>query len=60
MIKREGLSADCTLNPMLTIGIMMTGKEHPCDRCNMDRKKCRGYQRIDEEEEGDRKRQRTL
>ena len=43
--KREGLSADCTLSPMLAVGILMMGKEHPCDRCNMDRKKCRGYPR---------------
>ena len=44
---REGLSADCTLNPGLVIAIMMGGKEHPCDRCNMDRKVCRGYPRKD-------------
>jgi len=43
--KREGLSADCTLNPWVVMAIVTEGKEHPCDRCNMDRKECRGYPR---------------
>ena len=43
--KREGLSADCTLGPMVVAAIILGGKEHPCDRCNKDRKKCRGYPR---------------
>ena len=32
---REGLSSDCKLDPLIIIAIMMGGKEHPCDRCNM-------------------------
>ncbi len=44
--KREGLSADCTLAPGVAMAISMGGKEHPCDRCNMDRAVCRGYPRI--------------
>lgn len=47
--KREGLSSRCTLEPMLVLAIMAGGREHPCDRCNMDRKVCRGYPRKDEE-----------
>jgi len=43
---REGLSADCTLDPMIVMAIMMSGKEHPCDRCNKDRNICRGYPRL--------------
>ena len=43
--KREGLSADCTLDKMVVMAIMTEGREHPCDRCNMDRKICRGYPR---------------
>lgn len=43
---REGISADCTLDPMIVMAIMMSGREHPCDRCNMDRKVCRGYPRL--------------
>lgn len=43
---REGLSADCTLDPMIVMAIMMGGREHPCDRCNKDRKVCRGYPRL--------------
>lgn len=45
---REGLSADCKLDPILIMALMMGGQEHPCDRCNMDRKECRGYPRLDE------------
>ncbi len=47
-MKREDLSSDCKLDPLLTIAIMMGGIEHPCDRCNMDRKECRGYPRLEE------------
>ena len=43
--KREGLSADCTLDKLVVMAIIMEGREHPCDRCNMDRKICRGYPR---------------
>jgi hypothetical protein len=43
---RQGLSSDCTLNPMVTIAILMGGIEHPCDRCNEDRNKCRGFPRL--------------
>ena len=46
---RKGLSSDCTLEPMIVLAIMMGGREHPCDRCNMDREKCRGYPRLDEQ-----------
>lgn len=42
---REGLSPDCTLNPMLVIAIAAEGREHPCDRCNMDRDVCKGFPR---------------
>jgi len=38
---QEGLSADCKLG-VLAVGVAMTG-EHPCDRCNVDRKECRGF-----------------
>ena len=48
---REGLSSDCKLDPMLIIAIMMGDKEHPCDRCNWDRKECRGFPRLDEMEQ---------
>ena len=46
--RREGLSADCLLNPMVVTAILLKGGEHPCDRCNHDRSKCRGFPRIDE------------
>ena len=46
---RTGLSSDCTLG-LGALAIAMGGKEHPCDRCNMDRGKCRGYPRLDEPE----------
>lgn len=42
---RTGLSADCKLAPEITLAILMGGREHPCDGCNMDRAKCRGYPR---------------
>lgn len=42
---REGLSSDCLLDPGIVLAIMMGGREHPCDRCNHDRSKCRGYPR---------------
>lgn len=46
---REGLSADCTLDSFIVVAIMMQDKEHPCDRCNMDRDECRGFPRKEEE-----------
>jgi hypothetical protein len=49
MEERKGLSADCKLNPRVVMAILMEGREHPCDRCNMDRKECRGYPRKDEQ-----------
>ncbi len=45
--KREGLSSDCTLDKMVVMAISIEGREHPCDRCNMDRGECRGYPRRD-------------
>lgn len=41
---KRGLSADCKLPPEITIGLQLSG-EHPCDRCNHDRSKCRGEPR---------------
>ena len=38
-----GLSSDCTLNKMIVLGLLLS-KEHPCDRCNADRDKCRGFE----------------
>lgn len=46
-MKREGLSADCKLDPLIVMAILMEGREHPCDRCNIDRAECRGYPRKD-------------
>lgn len=46
-IAEMGLSSDCTLDPTVVMAIMMGGREHPCDRCNMDRLRCRGFQRVD-------------
>jgi hypothetical protein len=43
---RKGLSADCTLNKAVVMMILMAGKDHPCDHCNMDRNVCRGYPRL--------------
>jgi len=45
---RIGLSSGCTLDPLIVFAIfMMPGKrEHPCDRCNEDRKICRGYPKL--------------
>ncbi len=43
-IAKRGLSADCTLPGGVALAIAMGG-EHPCDRCNMDRKVCRGEPR---------------
>ena len=40
---RDGLSADCKLDPLIVMGILMSGSEHPCDRCNEDRALCRGF-----------------
>ncbi len=45
---RKGLSADCKLDPMVVMTLMLGGQEHPCDRCNWDRKECRGYPRLDD------------
>lgn len=44
---RIGLSADCQLDAVIVLAISMEGKEHPCDRCNMDRDVCRGFPRLD-------------
>lgn len=44
---RKGLSSDCTLPPEIALALLMGGREHPCDRCNMDRKVCRGFPRKD-------------
>lgn len=41
----RGLSSDCTLDKLLVVAILLEGREHPCDRCNEDRKVCRGYPR---------------
>lgn len=43
--KREGLSAKCTLNASVVMAILIGGREHPCDRCNEDRKICHGFPR---------------
>lgn len=43
--ERKGLSADCTLDKLIVMAILLKGDEHPCDRCNMDRSVCRGYPR---------------
>lgn len=43
---REGLSADCNLSPEIVVMILLAGQEHPCDRCNMDREECRGFDRL--------------
>lgn len=43
---RTGLSSDCKLDPLIVFAIMSAGREHPCDRCNMDRSICRGYPRL--------------
>lgn len=40
-----GVPAGCTLNPVLQMAVMVDGREHPCDRCNMDRDVCKGYAR---------------
>ena len=47
---QKGMSSDCTLNPMVIMALLMSATEHPCDRCNMDRKKCRGFPRKRTEE----------
>lgn len=44
---RAGLSAECTLDKMVLMGILLEGREHPCDGCNMDRGKCHGFPRAD-------------
>jgi hypothetical protein len=43
---RTGLSADCTLDKLIVMAIFMECREHPCDRCNMDRDVCQGYPRL--------------
>jgi len=40
-----GVPSGCTLGAHLTMAIAMGGREHPCDRCNMDRSVCKGYAR---------------
>lgn len=42
---QKGMSSDCTLNSMVVLALLMSPTEHPCDRCNMDREKCRGFPR---------------
>jgi hypothetical protein len=44
---RTGLSGKCTLPPAIAMGIILEGKEHPCDRCNMNRSVCLGHSRLD-------------
>jgi hypothetical protein len=50
-IAKMGLSSDCTLDPLVVMAIMLGGREHPCDGCNMDRGKCRGYAQPGRKEE---------
>lgn len=45
--ERKGLSADCKLPPEIALALALSPNEHPCDRCNEDRKICRGYPRRD-------------
>jgi hypothetical protein len=40
-----GVPSGCTLDPMLLMAVAMGKREHPCDRCNMDRNVCKGYAR---------------
>jgi len=40
-----GVPSGCTLDPLLLMAIAMDKREHPCDRCNMDRNVCKGYAR---------------
>ncbi len=40
---QKGLSAECKLDGMIALAIVMSPDEHPCDRCNIDRKECRGF-----------------
>jgi hypothetical protein len=46
-IAEMGLSSGCTLHHLVLMAITLRGDEHPCDRCNMDRKVCRGFPRAD-------------
>jgi len=32
---------------MIVMALAIGKTEHPCDRCNMDRKECKGYARKD-------------
>ena len=41
--ERSGLSSACTLDKRMVMAILLEGREHPCDRCNMNRSECRGY-----------------
>ncbi len=50
-IAKKGLSSDCKLDPLLIMAINIDGREHPCDRCNHNREKCRGYPKADERED---------
>ena len=51
--ERKGLSADCKLNGMLVMAILMKpGNEHPCDGCNIDRNICRGFPKRSRSERG--------
>ena len=40
-----GVPSGCKLDPALILAVAMGGNEHPCDRCNIDRKECKGYAR---------------
>ena len=42
---QEGLSSDCKLAPIVVLAI--SGVEHPCDRCMVDRAECQGFPRKD-------------
>ena len=44
---QTGLSADCSLPGEIALFMLMEGREHPCDRCNVDRQECRGFPRQD-------------
>jgi len=44
---QTGLSSYCSLDPMIVMAILFEAREHPCDRCNMDRNECHGFPRKD-------------
>ena len=45
----DGLSSDCKLGP-IALAMAIDG-EHPCDRCNHDRRECRGFPPVEPESE---------